>query len=398
MSAAHALPPTEVIREQAELIAVLLDERSAAVIDVLDATRKFKEAKKKLEQIDCKLLDVNRSLVEELPLFDRAALTAKNRTEPVAETSVAEKSAPARPDESWRLVPVAVLEGFGLSVGVTAKLKDAGLYSIGAIADWTQSKKLTDVSGIGEAKADAIESALAGFWEARRTEEKHLAGELGGKVVIEESTPDGGPVGSPSDRPAWQAIRFDSLPGLSREMICVLASDVGETVGDLVGWLKDGNSIPELEWGVDLDASGEEVEVDESDHKDLVTALRGLIDEHAIPADQFPREWIGCWSDVYVFSAPGRGRGKASKVYLSAPSLYLARSYAVERFRSESEVTLVEGELPAGVVAETLPLDFEPYEDRHDAWKLTRRTPPDEVVMKVTVDEDEDDNDDQEDE
>jgi hypothetical protein len=394
------LPPTEVIREQAELIAVLLDERSAAVIDVLDTNRKFKEAKKKLERIDIKLLDVNRSLVEELPLFDRAALTAKNRTEPVAETSVAEKSAPARPDESWRLVPVAVLEGFGLSVGVTAKLKDAGLYSIGSIADWTASgKRLTDLAGIGETKADAIEWALAGFWEARRTEEKHLAGELGGKVVIEESTPDDGPVVSPADRPAWRAIRFDSLPGLSREMICVLASDVGETVGDLVSWLKDGNSIPDLEWGVDSEADGEDVDVDESDHKDLVTALRGLIDEHAIPADQFPREWIGCWSDVYVFSAPGRGRGKASKVYLSAPSLYLARSYAVERFRSESEVTLVEGELPAGVVAERLPIDFEPYEDRHDAWKLTRRTSPDEVVVEVAVDaDDDDDNDDQEDE
>jgi hypothetical protein len=393
------LPPTEVIREQAELIAILLDERSAAVIDVLDTNRKFKEAKKKLERIDCKLLDVNRSLVEELPLFDRAVLTAKNRTEPVAETSVAEKSAPARPDESWRLVPVAVLEGFGLSVGVTAKLKDAGLYSIGSIADWTAfGKRLTDIAGIGEAKADAIESALAGFWEARRTEEKHLAAELGGKVVIEESKPDGGPVVSPADRPAWRAIRFDSLPGLSREMICVLASDVGETVGDLVSWLKDGNSIPDLEWGVDLDARGEEVDVNEIDHKDLVTALRGLIDEHAIPADQFPPEWIGCWSDVYVFSAPGRGRGKASKVYLSAPSLYLARSYAVERFRSESEVSLLEGDVPIGVEVERLPIDFEPYEDRHDAWKLTRRTPPDEVVVEVTVDEDEDDDDDQEDE
>lgn len=379
---AHNPPPNEVILEQAGKIAELLPQRAQAVIDVLTKQRELKEAKKKLERIEAKILDINLSMVEELPLFDQGRADDDDQAD---EDDQDEAPAAEKPDESWRMVPVGTLDEFGLAQGVIAKLKDAGLYCVGSIADWTKSKKLTDVPGIGEAKADAIESALAGFWEARRTEERHLAGELGRKVekpaveVVEEK-PDGGiPAGAggatrmdrPGVTPDWRDFPLASLD-VSDSMKVVLSNDVGETLRDLRDWLADGNAIDGLEWGVDVEMK--ERHVDGDDHKRLADALRATLDGLAVPEADFSREWIGCHLDIYRLEFAKKKGKPARPVYLMARSLTYALAAAEERYKDCKAVSLHEGPLPDGETAETLPLLWEPHKDRYDRWKVENYT------------------------
>ena len=72
------------------------------------------------------------------------------------------------PVEDWRGVSVAEL---GLPVTLSDKLIEANLLTIGAISDYLKPTgtgycaKLTDIAGIGAAKAEMIEKALEKFWE-----------------------------------------------------------------------------------------------------------------------------------------------------------------------------------------------------------------------------------------
>ena len=71
---------------------------------------------------------------------------------------------PAEPEE-WRSVTLAELTKHGLSRPIAAKLEEAGLATLGAIADWSKSGKLfTDIAGIGNAGAEKIDDAMAAFW------------------------------------------------------------------------------------------------------------------------------------------------------------------------------------------------------------------------------------------
>jgi len=72
-------------------------------------------------------------------------------------------------DEAWKAVPLAEL---GLTGKLAESLTEAGLTTLGAIADYTASGKLlTDIAGIGPAKAEEIEKACEVYWERHpRTE------------------------------------------------------------------------------------------------------------------------------------------------------------------------------------------------------------------------------------
>lgn len=68
-------------------------------------------------------------------------------------------------DESWRTVTLASLS---LSPGILEILAESDITTIGHITDHTASgKRLTDISKIGEAKAEKIEQALESFWRSR---------------------------------------------------------------------------------------------------------------------------------------------------------------------------------------------------------------------------------------
>jgi hypothetical protein len=56
-----------------------------------------------------------------------------------------------RTDRSWRKTKVADLRVYGLSGPIVAKLLDAGLDTLGALADWTaKGNHVRDIPGIGE--------------------------------------------------------------------------------------------------------------------------------------------------------------------------------------------------------------------------------------------------------
>lgn len=66
--------------------------------------------------------------------------------------------------DAWRLVPLVDLD---MPASVAAMLEDARLPTLGALADYTRAGKLlTDIKGIGQAKADQIEDATAAYWAA----------------------------------------------------------------------------------------------------------------------------------------------------------------------------------------------------------------------------------------
>lgn len=87
-----------------------------------------------------------RSIDTPLPLFDR-------KPQPEGENA-------------WReVLLVEALQGVPSSI--LAKLAEAGLTTVGQMADFTQSERLIDVPGIGQAKAEQIEAALESFWARR---------------------------------------------------------------------------------------------------------------------------------------------------------------------------------------------------------------------------------------
>lgn len=86
---------------------------------------------------------------------------------------------PADTDEAWRDTSV---ESLGLPETTCELLREAGLNCVGDIADFTSDDHmLTDVPGIGPAKAERIEKALDAFWEKYRSE-----------VEVEEPADDDG--------------------------------------------------------------------------------------------------------------------------------------------------------------------------------------------------------------
>jgi len=76
-------------------------------------------------------------------------------------------------DDMWRAVDIADLDG------LTAKdrefLAAKEIVTIGALADYTKDRQLTDIEGIGEARANRIADALEKFWADRKAPEAPLA-------------------------------------------------------------------------------------------------------------------------------------------------------------------------------------------------------------------------------
>lgn len=69
-------------------------------------------------------------------------------------------------ENAWR--EVLLVEALqGVPSNILAKLAEAGLTTVGQMADFTQSERLIDVPGIGQAKAEQIEAALESFWARR---------------------------------------------------------------------------------------------------------------------------------------------------------------------------------------------------------------------------------------
>lgn len=65
-------------------------------------------------------------------------------------------------EDGWREYPVSKLD---IPESLIAALQDHQLRTLGDIADYTKDEgRLTDISGVGEKNAEAIEEALTRFW------------------------------------------------------------------------------------------------------------------------------------------------------------------------------------------------------------------------------------------
>lgn len=69
-------------------------------------------------------------------------------------------------DDSWKDVPLSELNG--IPDGVLNKLYAAQIATVGDLAAWSTDSALTDIAGIGQAKAETIEQALEKFWASRK--------------------------------------------------------------------------------------------------------------------------------------------------------------------------------------------------------------------------------------
>jgi len=109
-----------------------------------------KEYKAEFDSLVGQLRDKCRSLSDPMPLYE---------TNGHAEA------------DGWRTIPIdeALPD---LPAAVRQRLTEAELPTVGSIADYTAAeKRLTDLPGIGKAKAELIEKSLERFWEKRKESE-----------------------------------------------------------------------------------------------------------------------------------------------------------------------------------------------------------------------------------
>jgi hypothetical protein len=172
------------------------------------ADRARKATKEALEEEQAILNEFIAGLDEELPLFDRKP----DGEAPADDTS-----------SSWRSVHIEKLADFGLPGPLIGILVEAGITSVGAVADWTLTKPLTEIAGVGQAKAEKIADALEAFWRERGDAEV-LAG-------VKEA--EAGPA-----PPPWRAVVVGEL-GLAEATVELLDEHVIPTVGELVALLRN---------------------------------------------------------------------------------------------------------------------------------------------------------------
>ena len=168
-------PRTEMARQIDELKAAVADQ----AVEVMRRDGLLKFAKKELSVMVEELRDLKSR-------FDRGDYglcfdPAKSAGDSAAGGSKAplpgQKTLPLdvdREDESWRSAPISDL---GLTGKLPESLEDAGIRTIGDLADYTAAGKLlTDISGIGQGKAEKIEKACEEFWErqGRKSEEQRI--------------------------------------------------------------------------------------------------------------------------------------------------------------------------------------------------------------------------------
>ena len=119
-------------------------------VEYLEAAEHAKSTKKRWEAGAEELQNHISRLGQKMPLFDKPA----PKEEP-------------KKSEEWRDVDIDILTNHGLSAAIVEKLRDSSFSTIGSLADWTSGDNLlTAIDGIGPKKADAIETALEGFWAA----------------------------------------------------------------------------------------------------------------------------------------------------------------------------------------------------------------------------------------
>jgi len=152
----------------------------------------------------------------------------------------------------WRDVPIAEL---GLPQGIVQRLAEAAIETIGQLATHTESgQHLTDIPGIGQAKAEKIEDALQTFWE-RNTD----------KLQSSDSVAAEGDEEIPNDpdklRRFLNEMKLAGIPGMAPGDAERLFRAGFHTVGDLCRFYAAGQEDLENVDGFSVEAEDRIVEI-----------------------------------------------------------------------------------------------------------------------------------------
>lgn len=135
---------------------------AAAVLERLKAEAAHKLAKAEEKAAGETLQKIVSRGVEHYPLFDSEKPEAAEDSDDQASGETETEA----DDESWKAVEIGELD---VPDGILNKLIEAEIETIGDLANWNESGKLlTDIEGIGQAKAEKIEAALDKFWAERK--------------------------------------------------------------------------------------------------------------------------------------------------------------------------------------------------------------------------------------
>ena len=156
--------------EMARQIGELQKEVADQAVEVARRVSGAKSAKKEFDGLVEELRDLESRF--ERGDYGLCFDPAKSAGDPVAGDGIAagnngaplpgQKFLPLKEDESWRSAPISEL---GLTGKLPESLEDAGIKTMGDLADYTAAGKLlTDITGIGQGKAEKIEKACEEFW------------------------------------------------------------------------------------------------------------------------------------------------------------------------------------------------------------------------------------------
>src|SRR5690606_34062949 len=127
---------------------------------VSEAKEELRGRKSALTAAVAHLQEVIRAETEPLPLFDHA----RRRLPGGQEHDQEQPDLPGIPADQWRYVGINTALPT-LPEGVLRRLHEHGLHTVGDVADFTSKHPLTDVPGVGLAKAQAIEDAFERYWQ-----------------------------------------------------------------------------------------------------------------------------------------------------------------------------------------------------------------------------------------
>lgn len=318
-----------------------------ARVDYEVKNEKAKAAKKRLEALQEELERLITDSTTDLPLFASKAPVGPPVLPADAVTQTEDDQAE---DTSWRVVAVAEL---GLAEGVVERLLEAAFPNLGAIADWTASGKLlTDIDGIGPAKAEQIEQALERFWAERRSQTASV-----------EETPDGGAMQEQvgEEIASWRDVPLVRLLAENQHLAMLLDSDDIKTVGDIANILADGAILSEIDIAdVESFDSGYR-KLTEEEIKALQFALLRFREERGGDVlEELPLGWILSepWDQkIYELRwKPGKGKEKPP-YYLRSYSQIAACNYAEEYWPGKVKEVVEVDAIPTGARVENVPAD-----------------------------------------
>lgn len=176
-----------------ELLGRIRKQESAVALaecEVEDRKESLKAAKERLEEEVTALRRLIRQRDERLPLFDQN-LEESNAVQ--GDSVIVDVRHEPHPDDThdpdaWRAVEISALD---LPDSLVEKLYESEISTIGDLADYqTRGNQLTDLKGIGQAKADKIADALEKFWANHPTFTQASEGEQSQQQAAANETAD----------------------------------------------------------------------------------------------------------------------------------------------------------------------------------------------------------------